>query len=200
MIEPGDLPPAEREPDKLVYEDLGDEITYAFAEAFESVRAYSGRARAEFVQAVESLTDSRMFSVLLTESGGKPDKGVEKIRLLARPVHPETTVEYAAGVMEVGDELPFSTYEFFMAHQNRSGDYRFSRVDKTGIYPWLPQLRETSQGEQTSLSFDEVSILDFLRRPDTISEVDQEISGLIDEEYAKELIGKIAKWEIVPQN
>ena len=190
----------ENNPDKLIYRDLVDHLTYAFDDAFASVRSQKGRGIAEFVQVdTHSLRYDNAFSILLTESGGKPDRGVEKLRLLARPTRPDVNVEEAAAVMGEAEELVFRTDEYFIAHQSRNGEFRFCRVDEEGIYPWIPSLQDIVQdGDQ--LTFDELSIVEFLRRPTQQDiQLDQDFNK-INITYAKELVEKVDQWLLVPQN
>lgn len=190
------------EHDPSVYKDLVDQITFALDDAFTSISANEGRrAFAEFVQAdTHSIRDTILLSALLTDNGGKPDRGVEKIRVLARPLNEEQTVTELAEHMAEGHGLVFQTNEFFIAHQSKAGEWRYSRVDEKGIYPWVPYLKDVTQNEQM-VEFTHTNILDAIEIAASHSNLAEKRQMLqLDYAYAKELIAKIADWPLVPQN
>lgn len=193
---------SEFESDSLVYRDLKDYITYVLDDAFDSVRQQQGRGIAEFVQVDTRSYAIPLFSVLLTESAGKPDIGVEKIRLMAVPRHSDVSIEEAAGIMEDADMLAFKTDQFFIAHQSRNGERQFYRVDDNGIYAWVPKLQDLTEENILTLS-DSMTVEDFegdQQLGDQIQTDMERNMEQLDISYAKELIAKIDLWPIVPQN
>lgn len=189
---------SEFESDDLVYKDLKDYIAYTMDDAFESVREQQGRGIAEFVQIDTHSYALPLFSVLLTASAGNPDRGVEKIRIMALPRNPDISVEEAAGIMQEADTLPFETDQFFIGHQSDNGERRYCRVDDNGIYAWTPKLQDVSE-ETSPLLIEGMSVVDFLGDHQSANQISQDMERL-DIAYAKELISKIDQWPIVPQN
>jgi len=184
--------------DPEVYKDLLDQITYAFDDAFSGSEAQEGkRTSAEFIQTdTYSIRDADLISALLTENGGKPDIGVEKIRILARTKDKSMDLGQIMEKMHDPDNLPFDSKEYFIEHQNQNGEKRFSRVDEKGIYPWVPYLRDIVENNQ-EYDFAEQDIIEAILHSPRFKDVRLEE---LDYNYAKELIEKIAGWPLVPQN
>ncbi len=202
-------PNFEQEPNNTVFADLIDQATYVLDDAFnDSIPnkfARSARSIIELVQIdTSSLEGERLFSVLLTESGGKANYGVEMIRVLARPNGSFNSVGEAVDFFGRDySSLPFMTGEYFVAHCNREGEWRYSRIDDQGVHPWLPNLKDLS-GEANS-TLEGVDIMKaILQGADPIRQQEEyerrRVLRLLDEAYAYELIDKLDNWPIVPQN
>lgn len=190
-----------------VFEDLADSIAYVFDDALneEAERLYrnqqsnmEGRtgATVEFVQKdVHSLGGIPSLTVLLTESGGKPERGTEKIRLYARATD---NYQYIADAAEAnqseGGRLAYFTNEFFIAHQKVTGEWSYSRIDDTTITPWVPALVSAPQQPLA----EDLDIIEALGS--RISSIEDEELEVVNRRYAIELIDKIDSWQIVPQN
>lgn len=208
----------EFEPNNQIFVDLVDSITYVVDDAFyvtslhlESSRTPTGNniSTVELIQFdTKSSQDEVLFSVLLSENGGKAPKGVEKIRILASQNGKyESIVDASELLQKDSAQLPYKTNSFFIAHQSREGDWRYCRIDDSGIYPWMPYLQEHLLEDQLTVSLDDVDILEaiskaghpsFKMHPDRLAHEEQ--VKQLDMAYAEELIEKLDSWTIIPQN
>lgn len=197
-------------PDSPVFVDLVDQLGFVVDDAFnDSLRSYrADKPQKSVVDLVQidthSLVDEKLFSVLLTESGGKPDYGVEKIRVLARMNDEYSSVrEAVASLLEDYSTLPYKTDSYFVAHQSKSGEWRYSRIDEQGIHAWLPNLSDLHS--EVEYSLDDIDIMSAIEEATMQSSTTQDRVSKrqlrqLDRAYAEELIVKLDEWAIVPQN
>lgn len=198
-------------PEGSPFVDLVDQLGFVVDDAFnDSLNNYrfgrTGKSVVELVQMdTHSLEDEKLFSVLLTESGGKAEVGVEKIRVLARRNGNFNTVRQAVeSLLDDYSTLPYITDGYFIEHQNKDGEWRYSRVDEQGIHSWLPNLKDI-RNTDIEFSLEDVNIFDALKnatelmhQPDYQKQLKQ--LRQLDEAYARELIAKLDECAIVPQN
>lgn len=195
--------------DNQAFIGLVNEISFAVDDAFDEMgkqRLSKGRAITELIQIdTHSIEGEELFSVLLTESGGKPEIGSEKVRILARPSRDYSSLSEAIDSLhEDHSVLPFQSDSFFIAHQARDGEWRYSRVDEAGIYPWRPQIKD-KQADMTDDPFVSIDILELLNKSETPAERVERLKRdrqmrQLDIAYARYLIAKINEWPVVPQN
>lgn len=203
MINPSEGINPEYDPGKEIYSDLTEYITYVFDDAFDLQYQQGDKGYVEYIRIDTHSIGQPLFSTLLSESGGKPDKGAETLRLLARPISPEVTVHEAAEQMEDPDALVFQHNEFFVINQDRTGTKSYFRVDDNGIYPWVPKLKDLLLDEQNpEYEINDEDILDFLSSTGISREDFEQQKSLerIDRQEAEIIIGKIDQWSIIPQN
>lgn len=204
----------ELQPENQVFIDLVEQIEISVDDAFdESLRQIhpsdgedKSKSIVELIQFdTHSLAGERVFSILKTESGGKPDRGVEKIRALARPSRPfESVREAVESTLKPNVAVPYRADSFYIAHQMRDGDWRYSRVDNDGIYPWMPQLRDIHSNAE-HLSLENINILEAIQDAShpasrAQEEMRQKQLRQLDKAYALELIAKLDQWPVIPQN
>lgn len=197
-------------PENPVFVDLVDQLGFVVDDAFnDSLRNYrTDKPQKSVVDLVQidthSLVDERLFSVLLTESGGKPDYGVEKIRVLARMNGEFDSVrEAVTSLLDDYSTLPYKTDSYFVAHQSKLGEWRYSRIDEQGIHAWLPNLSDLHS--EVEYSLEDIDIMSAIE--EATSEESRSLNRSnrrqlkqLDEAYAKELIAKLDEWAIIPQN
>jgi hypothetical protein len=198
--------------------DTLDLSTYILSEAFENVYSSSGSASyAEWVQLDRvTLPGLTLFSVLLSESGGKADEGVNMLRIVAFPTEQEYagSIELAAAVSHLGDEIPFSTDRFI---------YERTYAER-GLEPILVSVGEKDgvvrmhRGVELERRVAEAHSLDFdallkggiegseSLTPDTTNQLGTELSGGLSPEDGlllleiTDITADNTNWPIIPQN
>lgn len=193
---------SEFRPDDQIFMDLTDQITYLFDDAFARMLD-NGRGLAEFVQIdTFSQPEMKMYSVLLSENGGKAKTGIEQLRISAYKKGEHSGVAEAAySMIEEGSNLAFDSSQYFISHKSMSGEWRYSRVDDLGISPWVPNLKDLTIGDLAlfnELNFEEGSWPTQSQKPKFV--INQQRLHQIDVAYAEELITKINKWFFIPNN
>lgn len=214
--------PMEQEPStegvpELVKEVL-DSSAHILTIAFDNVFNSSGSTSyAEWVQFDRAtLPGMTLFSVLLSESGGKGDRGVDMLRIMAFPTEHEyaNSIELAATVSHLGDELPFSSGRFIYERTYAEEDVvpnLFSIGEEDGVVRML-------RGGELDRKVAEADTLDFDTllqagteglgegTPDIVIPADEGSPGtlspedwllLLDTSYITE---DYANWPIIPQN
>ncbi len=196
------------------YIDLLSTIAIVFDEAFLEMGRDRGRGRADWVQVDTMSSESPMYSVLLSPTGGKPEAGSEMIRLMARP-NPKladlniTDIEQVAAWMFNNDtgELAYDTSAFFVEHRLDDGSKKYHVVTEQGFKPWLPSYQASRSLGELAMPTD-FSVEDIVQakpaREDQNSEKMKKLAAA-DRKYARELKNKISpdsrdQWFLVPQN
>lgn len=192
----------ESSPENQIFMDLTDQITFLFDDAFDRMLE-NGRGLAEFVQVDNhSLSEQKMYGVLLSENGGKASSGIEQIRILAHKNGDfETIYDAAHSMMIEGTGLAYKTNEYFVAHKSASGEWRYCRIDDFGIYPWLPKLSDVMLGEDTlfsELDFEDIEPSKSDQDPKYV--VNEDRLRQLDKLYANELVDKLDSWHFIPNN
>jgi hypothetical protein len=144
-----------------VYDELLSQASYWVSRAFESMSVNGPHVTVDLVQIDNSTIEGiNLFSVLLTEKGGKGDS-VERIRLLAFPSDPlaASDLRYAAQVVSVEGELPFKTDKFIIEHTvplpSGNTDYRLSQLTPKGLTELLsPEQSVVAVQEEGEPDFD----------------------------------------------
>lgn len=190
-----------------IYRKLAEQIAFVFDDAFnmEAEKLEQDRRRlqeqrsistVEIIQKDTSGLGYPAFTVLLTASGGKPVQGTEKIRLCAYSTdNYDHVLDAAIANQSEGGMLAYHTHEFFIAHQERTGAWRYSKTDGATITPWLPMLA-TVPSETLPEDIDIMSALSSVTK---LTDTDPQLVEA-NADYAHELHDKICSWTIVPQN
>ncbi len=207
MYSPEGSPTPETDP---VYSELLDTVAVVFDEAFGYVKRNEGRGVADWIHIDKFSAGTHLYSVLLSPTGGKPEEGVEMIRLLVQPRDPSLSVKEAAEKMfhEEMSELVFDASTCFIEHRFEDGTKKYLKATERGFEPWVP-LHEMigPLGELAVLPAD-FSVDDIVQAKKAAqnqpSKKAEQLEAL-DKKYARELKKKISPdarspWHLVPQN
>ncbi len=198
MSRPENFPNPDHDPSIHLYDDVVNagvdvlDLGFEYARMPQSERIFSKIIELDTV----SLHQGALYSGLMSKSGAKAESGIEMIYVKAKPLDPSLDDERLIHDIRNASGRVFDPREIFYRHETTDRGTIFSRVDASGIYPWVPNyLIEQADNEDDP----DISIEAILESEQTTA---REVPSLEQEMYAFELLAKTisAEWKLIPFN